>query len=258
MDQTILKSHVEIPEKFNGFDFFRWQQKMLFYLTSLHVSYVLTDSELVDPYMVDGQNVPTDTQVADFERAASQWNHNEYNCRKEIWESLEKKYKTHVTCFKKFFVGKFLNFKMNDAKPVVKQVEELQIIVYEMEVEGMDDMSFEQLVLKIRVEEDNRMNEKADANSIEPDTNMVGESSYKSKSNHKNQGKNGGGSGQKSSKDGKKDYTQQKNNNFKKVYHCWVCGKPGNKVMDCRHKKEYEGENSGGNPNQANHVESSK
>ncbi|GJR77919.1 retrovirus-related pol polyprotein from transposon TNT 1-94 [Tanacetum coccineum] len=120
-----------------------------------------------------------------------------------------------------------------------------------------DDMSFEQLVLKIRVEKDNRMNEKADANSIEPNENMVGESSSKSKSNHKNKGKNGG-SGQKHSKDGKKDYTQQKNNNFKKVYHCWVCGKPGHKAKDCRHKKEYGDGNSRENSNQENHVESLK
>ncbi|GKB35228.1 hypothetical protein Tco_0880170 [Tanacetum coccineum] len=113
---------------------------------------------------------------------------------------------------------------MNDAKPVVKQVEELQTIVHEMEIEGMcinfnnlissiikklpqswkifklylkhltDDMSFEQLVLKIRVEEDNRMNEKVDVISIEPNANMVRESSSKSKSNNKNKGKNSGGS----------------------------------------------------------------
>lgn len=112
----------------------------------------------------------------------------------------------------------------------------------------IDDMSFEQLVLKIRVEEDNRMQEKADANSIEPNANMVVESSSKSKNYHKNN-KKGGGSGQNSSKDKKKDYTQQKSNNFKKVYHCWVCGKPGHKAKDCRHKKEQGGGNSGGNSN---------
>ena len=305
MDQTIQKPHVEKPEKFKGSDFRRWQQKMLFYLTTLHVSNVLTDSEPTDPY-AEGHNVPTEAQVADYERAASQWNHNEYNCRnyllnalddslydiysfftsaREIWISLEKKYRTEVACSKKFVVGKFLNFKMNDAKPVVKQVEELQIIVHELEVEGMginsnflvgsiieklpqswknfklylkhltDDMSFEQLVLKIRVEEDNRMQEKADANSIEPNANMVGESSSKSKNYHKNN-KKGGGSGQNSSKDKKKDYTQQKSNNFKKVYHCWVCGKPGHKAKDCRHKKEHGGGNSGGNSSQANYVAS--
>nr|GEY67043.1 polyprotein, putative [Tanacetum cinerariifolium] len=60
---------------------------------------------------------------------------------------------------------------MNDAKPVVKQVEELQIIILEMEVE------------------DNGMKEKADANSIETNANMVGEIFSKSMSNHKNKGK---------------------------------------------------------------------
>nr|GEY98731.1 Pol polyprotein [Tanacetum cinerariifolium] len=111
MDQAILKSHVEKPKMFKGSDFRRWQQKMLFYLTSLHVSYVLMDSEPVEPYMVDGEN------------------------------------------------------------------------------------------------------------------------------------------------DEKKHYTQQKNNNFKKVYNCWVCGKPWRKAKDCRHKKEHRGRNSGGNSNQANHVQ---
>nr|GEW78992.1 chlorophyll a-b binding protein 3C, chloroplastic [Tanacetum cinerariifolium] len=150
---------------------------------------------------------------------------------------MKKKYRTQVACSMKFVVGKFLNFKMNDAKPVVKQLEELQIIVHEMEIEGMginsnflvgsiieklsqtwknfklylkhltDDMSFEQLVFKIRVEKDNRMNKKANANSIKPNANMVGER---------------------------------------------------HKAKDCRHKKDYGGINSRGNSNQANHVESPK
>nr|GEW30086.1 BTB/POZ domain-containing protein NPY2 [Tanacetum cinerariifolium]GEX96555.1 BTB/POZ domain-containing protein NPY2 [Tanacetum cinerariifolium] len=103
-------------------------------------------------------------------------------------------------------------------------------------------MSFEQLALKTRIDEDNRMNEKANSNSIESNANIVRESSSKFKSNHKNKGKNGGGSGHNYSKDEMKDYTQQKNNNFKKVYHCWVCGKHGHKAKDFRHTKEHEKE----------------
>ena len=82
------KPHVEKPEKFKGTDFRHWQQKMLFYLTTLHVSNVLTDPEPTDPY-VEGQTVPTQEQVAEYERAASLWNHNEYNCRNYLLNALD-------------------------------------------------------------------------------------------------------------------------------------------------------------------------
>ncbi|GJT50471.1 hypothetical protein Tco_0976628 [Tanacetum coccineum] len=62
---------------------------MLFYLTSMHVSYVLTDYEPTDPYLVDGENVSTKAQMADYEKAVSQWNHNEYNCRNYILNALD-------------------------------------------------------------------------------------------------------------------------------------------------------------------------
>lgn len=155
--QSIIKTHVEKPEKFKGSVFRRWQQKMLFYLTTLHVSNVLTDDS--PPYPNgEGQNPPTAAQLTEHERAVETWKTNEYNCRnyilnalddslydiystfataREIWESLEKKYKTEVACSKKFVVGKFLNFKMIEMKSVLKQVEELQVISHDLEVEGM-------------------------------------------------------------------------------------------------------------------------
>ncbi|GJW33204.1 hypothetical protein Tco_0053236 [Tanacetum coccineum] len=151
MDQTILKSHVEKPEKFKWSDFRHWQQKMLFYLTSFHVSYVLTDSEPTNSYLVDGENIPTETQITDYEKAFSQWNHNEYNCRRYILNAL--------------------NDSLYDIYSTIATA------------------SFEHLVLKICVEEDNMMNEKANANSIELNANMVGESSSKTKSNHKTKAK---------------------------------------------------------------------
>ncbi|XP_024965846.1 uncharacterized protein LOC112506050 [Cynara cardunculus var. scolymus] len=218
MDPTsIIKNHVEKPEKFKGTDFRHWQQNMLFYLTTLHVSNVLTDDEPCNPPVSLGQNVPTATQMKQFEKAVETWKSNEYNCinyilnalddsiydiystfkiAREIWESLQHKYKNKVACSKRFVVEKFLHYKMIDTKSIVKQVEELQVITHELEVEGMginsnflvgsiieklpsswknfklylkhltDDMSFEQLVLKLRVEEDNRLSEKADASSL--------------------------------------------------------------------------------------------
>ncbi|PKI59004.1 hypothetical protein CRG98_020572 [Punica granatum] len=37
-------NHVEKPEKFNGLNFKRWQQKMLFYLTTLNLARFLTEN----------------------------------------------------------------------------------------------------------------------------------------------------------------------------------------------------------------------
>ncbi|GJW68364.1 hypothetical protein Tco_0122788 [Tanacetum coccineum] len=79
IDRTILKSHFEKPEMFKGFDFRHWQQKMLFYLTSLHVSYVFTNSEPTYSYLVDGESVPTEAQVWRF-----------YNEPNALWVSVIK------------------------------------------------------------------------------------------------------------------------------------------------------------------------
>ncbi|XP_040373801.1 uncharacterized protein LOC112195949 isoform X3 [Rosa chinensis] len=95
-----------------------------------------------------------------------------FKTARELWESLDNKYKTEVACSKKFVIGKFLNYKMVNAKSVFKQVEELQVIVHELDEE-----------------EDHRRSERADATSMEPTANMVGGSPSKAKF-QKNKGKN--------------------------------------------------------------------
>ena len=44
---TIPMAHVDKPEKFSGADFKRWQQKMIFYLTTLNLVGCLTEEALV-------------------------------------------------------------------------------------------------------------------------------------------------------------------------------------------------------------------
>ena len=44
---------------------------------------------------------------------------------KELWDSLDKKYKTKDAGIKKFIVGKLLDYKMMDSKNVLSQVQEL-------------------------------------------------------------------------------------------------------------------------------------
>ena len=55
----------------------------------------------------------------------------------ELWESLDRKYKTEDARAKKFIMGQFLDFKMVDSKTVFNQVQELQVIIHEIHAKGM-------------------------------------------------------------------------------------------------------------------------
>ena len=125
-------SQFEKPEKFNGTDFKRWQKKMLFYLTTLNlVKFLFEDS----PKLTEANASDQPTLLA-----IEAWKHADYLCRnyilnglenslynvystivsvKELWSSLDKKYKTEDAGTKKYFVAKFLDFKMTDNKSVV-------------------------------------------------------------------------------------------------------------------------------------------
>ncbi|XP_012477479.1 uncharacterized protein LOC105793094 [Gossypium raimondii] len=105
---------------------------------------------------------------------------------KELWESLDHKYKTEDDGAKKFLVAKSLNFVMVDSKAVVNQVQEFQLIIHDILAEGMvisesfqvaaiieklpptwndlkkylkykrKEMTVENLIVRLRIEEDNR------------------------------------------------------------------------------------------------------
>ncbi|KAK4383189.1 hypothetical protein Sango_2800900 [Sesamum angolense] len=70
-----------------------------------------------------------------------------------LWESLEKKYKIEDTDLKKFIVRKFLDFKMVDSKM---------------------EMGLEDLIVRLRIEEDNRLFEmKSGKLQIEAKANLM-------------------------------------------------------------------------------------
>ncbi|GJR75334.1 hypothetical protein Tco_0087699 [Tanacetum coccineum] len=102
-----VANHAKKPEKFNGQNFKRWQQKMFFYLTTLNLARFLKET------------APQTTTA------------------KELWESLERKYKTEDTSTKKFVVARFLDYKMVDSKNVITQVQDLQILIHKIHAEGM-------------------------------------------------------------------------------------------------------------------------
>lgn len=146
---TVPFSHGERPEKFTGVNFKRWQQKILFYLTTLGLAKFLTeDPPAIDKLEPDPIKAGTLTawKSSDFKcknYILNELDNSLYNVyctmktSEELWISLNRKYKTEDAGMKKFIVGKFLYFKMIDSKTIISQIQELQVIIHEIHDEGM-------------------------------------------------------------------------------------------------------------------------
>ncbi|KAK3027763.1 hypothetical protein RJ639_042255 [Escallonia herrerae] len=118
---------------------------------------------------------------------------------KALWESLERKYKTEDASSKELVVGKFLDFKIMDSKTVISQVQEFQGILHDIHAEGKvlgesfkvaalienlpptwkdfknylkhkrKEMKLEDLIVRLRIEEDNRQSKKKVGNYHQED-----------------------------------------------------------------------------------------
>ncbi|KAL8124282.1 hypothetical protein AgCh_012073 [Apium graveolens] len=75
---TVPAAHAEKPEKFNGTNFKRWQQKMHFYLTTLHMDRFLKEEP---PLFTAESNMQT-------VYAADAWKHSDYICRNYVLNCL--------------------------------------------------------------------------------------------------------------------------------------------------------------------------
>ncbi|XP_019231786.1 PREDICTED: uncharacterized protein LOC109212591 [Nicotiana attenuata] len=275
----------EKPGKFFGVDFKHWQQKMFFYLTTLSLQRFISKD-----IPVLGEETPENERFVVTEA----WKHSDFLCKnyilscledslynvysimktsRELWNALEKKYKTEDAGLKKFVAAKFLYFKMVDGKSVITQVHELQVIVhdllaedikrvnifiqdidyctsYKFMIEGMvineafqvaafieklpplwkdfknylkhkrKEMTLEDLIVRLRIEEDNKAAEKkSHGNSTIMGANIVEEAS--------------------TSKKRKKPYGP-KNYPSKKRFkgNCHNCGHVGHKATECRAPKK--------------------
>ena len=173
-------------------------KKMLFNLTTLNLAKFLYENA---PNLKENK---TDRQVV---VAVKAWKHANFLCinyilngldntlynvyssiktAKELWNSLDKKYKIEDAGTTNFIVGKLLDYKMVDSKTVLSQVQEIQLILQEIHAEGMfvsesfqvatiieklpsswkdfknylkhksKEMWLEDLIVRLRIEEDNR------------------------------------------------------------------------------------------------------
>ena len=135
-------------DKFNGTDFKRWQQKMLFYLTTMTLANIIREDvpkATIDPPTRDMSLTIEAWTQSDFLYRNYILNrlennlydiYSSYKIAKEVWEMLEKKYKTEDVGAKKFMIGKFLKYNMVDTKTVIKQVEEIQVLIHELHAEA--------------------------------------------------------------------------------------------------------------------------
>ncbi|KAL1569059.1 cleavage and polyadenylation specificity factor subunit 1-like [Salvia divinorum] len=170
----------EKPSKFVGTNFKKWQQKMLFYLTTLGVVNFLREDEPPAP--------SEDETRADVYINYDNWRKGDY---------LYKKYRSDDAGLKKFAIAKYLDYKMVDSRPVMDQVQEFQLIIHDLTAEGMvlpesfttgtsieklppswkdfksylkhrrKEMSLEDLIVKLRIEGDVRKNDhRAKGNSL--------------------------------------------------------------------------------------------
>ncbi|GJW84292.1 hypothetical protein Tco_0157437 [Tanacetum coccineum] len=90
---------------------------------------------------------------------------------------------------KKFVVARFLDYKMVDSKHVISQVQDLQVEFKNYLKHKRKEMSVEDLVVHLRIEEDNKLAQK---DTYAPDSakaNMVEHAGSSSRSNSKGKGK---------------------------------------------------------------------
>ncbi|XP_024004135.1 uncharacterized protein LOC112081592 [Eutrema salsugineum] len=137
------------PDKFDGSNFKQWQERMYFFLSSMRLSKYLTE---------DPPTVPDGNKDVMILATVEAWKHSDFLCKghiknrlvdqlfdvysevktsKELWDALEKKYKSYNVGSAKFATAKLLKFEMVDSRPIMPQVHEPELIFQEIRTEGM-------------------------------------------------------------------------------------------------------------------------
>ncbi|XP_075507514.1 uncharacterized protein LOC142544341 [Primulina tabacum] len=141
--QYFFKDDIIALDRFDGTNFTRWKDKLIFLLTELGVAYLLSQSLPEIP-------APSEEDTDEIKASRKKREEDEVRCRgyilnalsdrlydlfrsikfpHEIWSALEYKYTSEKQGTDRFLSMKFFEFQMVDNKSVMDQVDELLILV---------------------------------------------------------------------------------------------------------------------------------
>ncbi|KAL2245993.1 UNVERIFIED_CONTAM: hypothetical protein Sindi_2867500 [Sesamum indicum] len=151
-------------EPLDGTNYKRWSQKLLIFFEQLDMDYVLfqnppeTTAE-ISTLAITAAAIPAEgtTTKSEHETKLKYDRDNKtvrghllnhmnnslfdlfvnYKSAKEIWATMEARYRGDDAGRKKYVVGKWLQFQMVDEKPIMDQIHEYENLVTEVLSEGM-------------------------------------------------------------------------------------------------------------------------
>ncbi|XP_070003692.1 uncharacterized protein [Nicotiana sylvestris] len=240
--RTPALAPTEKCEKYFGLDFKQWQQKMFFYLTTLSLQKFINEDVPV---------LPDETPENERFIVIEAWNHSDFLCKnyflsgleddlynvysgmktsKELWIVLENKYKTKYVeeiRYRQVF-GLQNSLVINEVFQVAAMIEKLSPLWKDFKnylKHKCKEMSLEDLIFRLRIEEDNKVAEKRGlGNSTIMGGNIIEDTSQNKRK--------------------RKQASGLKSNPSKKRFNgnCYNCGKAAHKSTECcalkKHKKK--------------------
>ncbi|KAJ9567059.1 hypothetical protein OSB04_003025 [Centaurea solstitialis] len=173
--------YFEKPEKFARLHFKRSQQKMFFYLATLNlnITYARMHIKCPEDKLIFMWLVVWKFLIRWFHKNPTEvWKCSDLFCRNYVLngllDALYNNYKTEDEGSNKFMVDRFLEFKITDSRTVINQVQELQVMLNDIHTEGMinylkhkrKEMGIEDLIIRLRIEDDNKIAQGYGSNSI--------------------------------------------------------------------------------------------
>ena len=243
-------------QPFSGSHFKRWQEKIHDALDVLNLAEYLTQKapdEDTEHFEEEMDKWKKGNKVCRYTILSTLSNelydvYCSYKSAWEIWDILNKKYVLEDAGSQKYAIGNFLNFHMVDEKDMSSQIHDFHKLINDLKTEEIDlpesfvsgclieklpeswrdykncmkhkrkQMSLEDVIVHIRIEEKNRQLDRAEkAKELNSKANLV-ESSGKKPQKFQNK---------------KKQWKPNNNSfkshdtSFKRKGNCFVCGKPG-------------------------------